>query len=244
MPAGPAAFLLSKGRMPLEPTPAGHRWDLTPEEARAVQVALRDQVRVEPLPVDQVKAVAGIDASFGEGKVFAGAVLLDFPGLEILVQAVTRSPVTFPYIPGLLSFREAPASLEAVARLNPQPDVLIIDGHGYAHPRRFGIACHLGVLSELPSIGCAKSILVGQAGDLGEEAGSTVELRAGDEILGLAVRTRAGAKPVYVSAGHKVNLDSAIELVLACTRGYRLPEPARLAHRLVTLHRKGASGKD
>lgn len=203
-----------------------------------MQEELRGQVRIEPIYLEKVKTVAGVDAGFGGGQVYAGVVLLDYPGLRVIERAVYRSPAAFPYIPGLLSFREAPASLEALARLKSQPDVLIVDGHGLAHPRRFGLACHLGVLSGLPAIGCAKSILVGEVGDLGEEAGSIAELLEGDEVLGLAVRTRPGGKPVYLSIGHRVDLDSALALILACSRGHRLPEPARLAHQLVTRYRK------
>jgi len=209
-----------------------------------VQQELRGQVRVEPIRLERVQTVAGVDASFGGGQVYAGVVLLDFPGLRLVDQAAYQAPVAFPYIPGLLSFREAPASLEALARLKSQPDVLIVDGHGLAHPRRFGIACHLGVLTGLPTIGCAKSILVGEVGSLGGAAGSTAELLDGDEVLGLAVRTRQNVKPVYISIGNKVTLGVALEVILACSRGYRLPEPARLAHRLVTQVRKGSFQSD
>ena len=215
-----------------------HPWDLTPEQAREVQRSLRARVRIEPLDLQSVKYVVGVDASFGEDRVYASAVVLDFPGLRQIEGAVAEQPLTFPYIPGLLSFREAPAMLAALARLKTSPDVLIVDGHGVAHPRRFGIACHLGVLLDLPAIGCAKSILVGQLGPLGERVGSTANLAYGDEILGRAIRTRKNSNPVYVSVGHRVDLPSAARLVMACARGYRLPEPTRLAHNLVTEHRK------
>jgi deoxyribonuclease V len=224
--------------MPPRPNPPKHRWDLTPQQARALQQELREQVRVEPIQLEGVKNVAGVDASFGGDHVYAGAVLLDFPSLRLIDQAFYRSPILFPYIPGLLSFRETPASLDALARLKSRPDVLIVDGHGMAHPRRFGIACHLGVLSGIPAIGCAKSILVGTVGDLGESPGSIAELRAGGEVLGLALRTRENGKPVYLSIGHLVDLDSALAMVLACIRGHRLPEPAQMAHQLVTQFRK------
>jgi len=143
-------------------------------------------------------------------------------------------PATLPYVPGLLSFREAPAILGALSRLNSLPDVLLVDGHGLAHPRRFGLACHLGVLLDMPTIGCAKSILIGEVGPLNGSAGSITILRIEGEELGLAIRTRPGVKPVYVSVGHRADLDSATRILLASCRGYRIPEPIRYAHRLAS----------
>lgn len=189
-------------------------------------------MRLQPLPDEGLRRVGGVDAGFTADKVYAAVVVLDYATLQPVEQATAAAPLTFPYIPGLLSFREAPGILAALARLNSLPDVLIVDGQGIAHPRRFGIACHLGVLLDLPAIGCAKSVLVGRVGSLGEAPGSTAEMAAGDEVLGIAVRTRRGVKPVYVSAGHRVDLAAAVRIVLSCTRGYRLPEPTRLAHRL------------
>lgn len=159
-------------------------------------------------------------------------MVLDYRTLDKVEQASVERPLDFPYIPGLLSFREAPAYLEVLARLNTVPDVLIIDGHGLAHPRRFGIACHLGVLLDLPTIGCAKSILVGEVAPLDKPKGSTAEIKKNDEVLGLALRTRENVKPVYISVGHRVDLPSAIRITLASGKGYRLPEPARQAHLL------------
>lgn len=211
-----------------------HPWRLKPEEARQVQSRLRALVRVEPLELAGVRRVAGVDAGFSGERIRAAAVLLDFPGLQPIESAVSELPLEFPYIPGLLSFREAPAMLEALARLSAPPDVLMIDGQGQAHPRRFGIACHLGVLLDLPAIGCAKSILVGRAAPLGAEAQSTAELREDGEVIGLAVRTRPGVRPVYLSVGHRVDLPSAAAFTLACCRGFRLPEPTRLADRLAS----------
>jgi len=164
----------------------------------------------------------------------AAVVVLGFKTQELTQQAAVQMPISYPYVPGLLSFREAPAILEALARLNDLPDVLIVDGHGRAHPRRFGLACHLGVLLDLPAIGCAKSVLVGRAAPPGGEVGSTSELSLNGELLGLALRTRQRARPVYISVGHRIDLPSATQAVLACGRGYRLPEPLRLAHRLAT----------
>ena len=209
-----------------------HAWEISPQEARQLQEALREQILVEPLLEGQITHVGGVDASYGWESSYAAAVVLDYATQELIEQATAQLPLSFPYIPGLLSFREAPAVLEVLGKLISLPEVLIVDGHGYAHPRRFGLACHQGVLLELPTIGCAKSVLVGEHASLGEMTGSSTELREDGEIIGLAVRTRAKVKPVYVSIGHRVDLDSARRIVLACTRGRRLPEPSRRAHQL------------
>jgi deoxyribonuclease V len=209
-----------------------HPWNLPPPAAARLQQALRSRVQVSPLPEAPLRRVGGVDASFRGDHLFAAAVVLEYPSLQLVEQAVAESPLTFPYIPGLLSFREAPGILAALARLSALPDVLIVDGHGYAHPLRFGIACHLGVLLDLPTIGLGKSILIGQADPLGEAAGSASYLTADGEVIGVALRTRRRVKPVYVSVGHRVDLPSAVRVVLACGQGYRLPEPARLAHQL------------
>ncbi len=191
---------------------------------------MRSQVKVEPLRLDEIRLVAGVDASYHQGMIFAAAILFKFPSQEIVDQTVADMPLEFPYIPGLLSFREAPAILTALAQLSKSPDVLIVDGHGFAHPRRFGLACHLGVWLDLPSIGCAKSILVGEHAPLGSEAGSSAQLTTKGEVLGVALRTRRNVKPVYLSIGHRVDLESAVEVILASGKGYRLPEPTRQAH--------------
>ena len=209
-----------------------HSWNLTPGEAIQLQGELRAHTKVQPLPDEDIHTIAGLDASFSRNRIFAAAVVLDYRTLDKVEQASVERPLDFPYIPGLLSFREAPAYLEVLARLNSVPDVLIIDGHGLAHPRRFGIACHLGVLLDLPTIGCAKSILVGEAARLDKPKGSTAEIKKNDEVLGLALCTRENVKPVYISVGHRVDLPSAIRITLASGKGYRLPEPARQAHLL------------
>jgi deoxyribonuclease V len=211
-----------------------HPWDISPHEARQLQETLRGQVYMQPLPQEKITTIAGVDASFGKEVIYAAAVLLDYPSLELVEQVTAQLPLSFPYVPGLLSFREAPAVLAALERLPAQPDVLLVDGHGYAHPRRFGLACHLGVWLDIPTIGCAKSILAGGHDPLGETVGSTAELLEGEEVIGLAVRTRQNVKPMYISIGHRVDLDSARRMVLSCTLGYRLPEPSRLAHKLAT----------
>ena len=176
--------------------------------------------------------MAGVDASYHGDVACAAVVVIDFPSLEIIEKAVAKVPLEFPYIPGLLSFREAPGILAAIEQLTALPDVLIVDGHGIAHPRRFGLACHLGIWLDLPAIGCAKSILLGDLDPLGEKVGGTAQLTLDDELLGVALRTRRNVKPVYLSIGHRMDLESAVQIVLACGKGYRLPEPTRRAHTL------------
>ncbi|MDP2950101.1 MAG: deoxyribonuclease V [Chloroflexota bacterium] len=206
-----------------------HPWNVDPREAMAIQKRLASQVVLEGSPQD-VRTVAGADISISGGRGRGAVVLLSYPELRVLESQVVESELTFPYVPGLLAFREVPVLAEAFQRLEHTPDLLLVDGQGLAHPRRFGIACHLGFLLELPTIGCAKSRLVGEHGPLGEEVGSRVELRDGPEVIGLVLRTRPGVTPVYVSAGHRISLAEAAEWVLRLCGGYRLPEPARLAH--------------
>ncbi len=211
-----------------------HSWDLTPGEAIEVQQRLRNLVRLEPL-ARPVRTIAGADISFNKfsEKVYAGIVVLSLPDLRIVESAGVHSVTKFPYVPGLLSFREIPSVLEAWERLKTKPDVLMLDGQGIAHPRRFGIACHAGVLLDMPAIGCAKSILVGRYGELGLDAGSKSPLIDRGEQVGVALRTKNKVSPVYVSPGHLIDLDSAIDLVLRSTGKYRQPEPTRQAHLLV-----------
>lgn len=210
-----------------------HPWDLSPEEGIRVQNSLRDHVVDAPLP-QEIRSVGGVDVSFPRGQdvARAAAVALRYETMEVERQAVAETSLTMPYIPGLLSFREGPAVLEALSGLDGLPDVLLFDGQGRAHPRRFGIASHIGVLLDRPTVGCAKSILVGKHPPLGEERGETAALVDGEEVVGMAVRTRTGVRPVYVSVGHRVDLPTAVALILACGRGLRLPEPTRLADRL------------
>lgn len=207
-----------------------HGWDLSPEEAFALQRELAARVERQPRlgPVDRV---AGIDVSIRDDVARAAVVVLDFEGLTPVDYAVATRPVTFPYVPGLLAFREGPVVLDALGRLDPAPDLLIFDGQGLAHPRRLGIASHIGLLVDLPAIGCAKSRLCGRHDEPGEQ-GSYAPLLDGGEVIGAALRTRQGTKPVYVSIGHRVDLATSIEYVLACCRGYRLPETTRWAHRV------------
>lgn len=219
---------------PLLTLTQAHSWDLSPEDAIRLQQELREQVRVEPLALEAVRRVGGVDVGFREEKAHAAVVVLSFPDLQLVEYATAEVPIPFPYVPGLLSFREMPAILAALEKLEGLPEVFLCDGQGLAHPRRFGIACHLGVLLDLPALGCAKSVLVGRPGPLAEEVGSTAEMRHKDEVVGMAVRTRTGVKPIYVSVGHRLDLPTAVQLVLACGRGLRLPEPTRLADRLAS----------
>lgn len=211
-------------------------WPTTTCEARAIQERLRVQV-VRRDELTQVRRVAGLDVGFpgGGSETRAGVAILSFPALQLLESASVRRRTVFPYVPGLLSFREAPALLEALASLSEAPQLLLCDGQGYAHPRRFGLACHLGVLTGLPSIGVAKSRLIGEHDPLGPEKGDWTPLWHQDEIIGALVRTRRNVQPLYVSVGHKISLEMAISYVLACTTRFRLPETTRWAHRLASL---------
>ena len=213
-----------------------HSWQVTAQEAILIQESLRDQVIFEDR-FGAIKTVAGIDVGFEQGGTItrAAVVVLHYPGLELVETSVIRSPTAFPYIPGLLSFREAPAVLEAIERLEALPDLLMCDGQGFAHPRRLGLASHLGLWTGLPSIGAAKSRLIGQHEPVGERGGDWQPLWDGGELIGAALRTRPGAKPLYISTGHRIGLETAISMVLDCTRAYRLPEPTRQAHRLASL---------
>jgi deoxyribonuclease V len=208
-----------------------HGWQVSIDEAKEIQRALASQV-VCQCSLRSPSLVAGVDISGedGYGMARAAVVVLRFPGLEVVERRVITLPVVFPYVPGLLSFREVPLVLAACEKLSVRPDLFIADGQGMAHPRRLGLACHLGLFLDIPTIGCAKSILCGRHDELGNERGDSVPLYDGGEVVGAAVRTRRGVKPVYVSIGHRVDLKTAVEWVLACCGRYRLPEPTRLAH--------------
>lgn len=210
-------------------------WPQTTAEAIALQQALRTQV-VTKDRLGTVHRVAGLDVGFeGDDAVVRAAVaVLSFPDLRTADQAVARRPVTFPYVPGLLSFREVPALLDALDRLGVRPDLLLCDGQGYAHPRRFGLACHLGVLTGIPAIGVAKSRLIGTHAPVPRPRGAWRPLIDKGEVIGAVLRTRSGVAPVYVSVGHRVSLATAIEYVLACAPSFRLPETTRAAHRLAS----------
>jgi deoxyribonuclease V len=207
------------------------KWDLTPSDAIDLQKRLSGDV-IRKSRLTTVETVAGIDTGYSKGMAKAAVVSLKYPSLEPLEQAISLRPVNFPYIPGLLSFREAPLILEAFEKLKQSPDLLIIDGHGIAHPRRFGIACHIGLLLDVPSIGCAKTLLLGEYDEPCPEQGGFSYLKDQEEIIGAVLRTRSNVKPVFVSIGHKVNLKDSIKFVLNCCCGYRLPETTRRADRL------------
>jgi deoxyribonuclease V len=212
-----------------------HGWDLTPGEAMALQEQLRGRVIREDR-IGTVRRVAGVDVSFEEGGSVtrAAVAVLSFPGLQLEDSALARERTRFPYVPGLLSFREAPAVLEAFARLRIAPDLLLYDGHGFAHPRRFGIASHVGLLLDLPAIGVAKTRLIGEHGRVPAAKGGWTPLTDGGEVIGAVLRTRAGVKPLFVSIGHRISLETAVRYVMACLTRYRLPETTRWAHRLAS----------
>ena len=234
-------------RLDLYRSAARHAWDVTPGQAREIQRQLRQEV-VTRDEIGEVRLVGGVDVSFEEDDTVARAAVavLSFPELELCESAVARLPLRFPYVPGLLSFRETPAVLEAIAGLRRLPDLLLCDAHGVAHPRRFGMACHVGVLTGIPSIGVAKTLLIGSYRRLPAERGAWVPLVDAQEAIGAVVRTRPGVKPVYVSVGNRVSLGTAIDYVLRCSR-YRLPETTRWAHRLASekerAHRRDAENK-
>ncbi|CUS96514.1 endonuclease V [Candidatus Kryptobacter tengchongensis] len=217
-----------------------HSWDVSPEEAIKIQNEMRNLVKIENLQ-SQIRYIAGADISFDKGSntVYAGIVVLKFPELVEVDRSLLITEVNFPYIPGLLSFRESPALIKAWEKIKIIPDVVIIDGQGIAHPRRFGIASHFGVLIDKPTIGCAKSLLVGKYKEPDEKAGSYSYLYDSGEIIGVALRTRDNVQPVFVSIGHKITLDESIEIIMQSIRGYRIPEPTRQAHMLVNALRRG-----
>lgn len=196
--------------------------------------------RLAPPP----RTVAGADVAYGTGeqRAIAGVVLLAFPELKILEEHWAGVPCDFPYVPGLLSFREAPALLAALRKLRILPDVIMVDGQGLAHPRRFGLASHLGVLLDLPTLGCAKSRLIGQADEPGGERGCATDLIDNGEVIGAVLRTRRNVAPIFVSVGHRMMLADAVSLALACSPRFRIPEPTRLADQLVSRRRRQMEG--
>lgn len=215
-------------------------WPTTFEEAQALQERLRTEVITRD-DFGAISTVAGVDAGYendpvGEGLVLARAaiVVLAYPSLQPLDYTIARRPATFPYVPGFLSFRETPAVIAALQQLRVRPDLLICDGQGIAHPRRFGIACHVGLLAGLPSIGCAKSLLTGRHGPVPDERGAFVPLLHRGEQIGVALRTRPGTKPLYISPGHRISLATSIQFVMASTTKYRLPETTRAADGLAS----------
>lgn len=211
-----------------------HRWDVSPKRARSIQEDLAAAVRLEPYR-DRPQHIAGADISYdrGDDRMYAAIVVLDGKTLEVVAKATAMERVPFPYVPGLLSFREGPAVSKAWSRLRTKPDVLLCDGQGYAHPRRFGLACHLGVLFDIPTVGCAKSWLIGTHREPGERRGNRAQLVDRGERIGTVLRTRDGVKPMYISPGHRMDFASAERLTLACARRFRMPEATRQAHMAV-----------
>jgi deoxyribonuclease V len=217
-----------------------HEWSLSPREAVALQKQLRERVRVVPLK-KKIETIAGTDISFNkfEPTVYAGIVVLRLPSLEVVEEVGVVSETRFPYVPGLLSFRETPSVLEAWAKLKTEPDAVMFDGQGIAHPRRVGIASHVGLIINRPTLGCAKSVLVGKFEEPGEERGSWSPMIDKGETVGAALRTKTRVQPIYVSPGHLIDLAGAVELTLQSDGGYRQPEPTRRAHLLVNALRRG-----
>jgi deoxyribonuclease V len=216
-----------------------HDWRVSTSQAREIQDGLASQVlRTGKVPAPRF--VAGVDISVNRfaGTGVGAVVVMNYPEMEVIEVSTVRQKVEFPYVPGLLTFREAPLILAACEKLTVTPDVIIVDGQGIAHPRRIGLASHLGMCLGLPAIGCAKSRLIGEYEEPGNEAASRAELVDDGEVIGAVLRTRANVKPLYVSIGHMIDLSSAVRIVLGCCRGYRLPEPTRLAHMAAGGHLK------
>jgi len=217
-----------------------HEWRVANSEARMIQQKLASLVSTKN-EVNSPQYIAGVDISppTAQGIATGVVVVLSYPELRIVEIKVAKQRVSFPYIPGLLSFRELPLILTACEELTIAPELILVDGQGIAHPRRLGLASHLGLLLDVPTIGCAKSRLCGSHEPMGEAAGSFAELRDGDEVIGAALRTKEGTNPVYISIGHKVDLDTAIFWAMECCRGYKIPEPTRLAHLAAAGHLEG-----
>jgi deoxyribonuclease V len=212
------------------------RWNVTPQEARSIQHKLASRVTlVDAITPAEIRTVGGVDNGYVKQDdhfvAFAAVVIMSFPALESIETVIGSAPMTFPYVPGLLTFREAPAILDALSRVSADPDILLFDGHGFAHPRRFGLAAHMGVVLDWPSIGCAKSKLTGHFQDPDDTFGATSPLMDGDEIIGTVVRSRPGHSPLFVSPGHKISIPTATEIALACCDGKTLmPRPTQAAH--------------
>jgi deoxyribonuclease V len=212
-----------------------HSWNLSPSEAVALQQQLRARV-VREDRLGAVRHVAGTDVGFERsGSVTRAAVaVLRLPGLELVDQALAHQPTRFPYVPGLLSFREAPAVLAAFGRLRVRPDLILCDGQGIAHPRRMGIASHIGLWLDIPAVGVGKTRLTGVYAEPAQQRGAWTPLTDGDEILGAALRTRPYTRPLFISTGHRISLETAVKYVMACITRYRLPETTRWSHRLAS----------
>jgi deoxyribonuclease V len=220
--------------MPID-SPPQHPWPRRVDRAREIQNELRELV-IGKDDIGRIERIAGVDVGIDgrSGRARAAVAVLDFPGCEPLEQALVNRAIRFPYVPGYLSFREVPPIMAALDKLKTPPDLIVCDGQGVAHPRRFGLACHLGVLTGIPTIGAAKSRLIGTYREPASRKGDWSELRDRNETIGAVLRTRAHVAPMFISIGHKVSLQTAIRIVLACCRKYRLPETTRAAHKLAS----------
>lgn len=215
-----------------------HPWVKTVAEAKVIQEQMRHQV-IKSDHLGEVKYVAGVDIGFEDNYAISKSAIaiLTYPELELVEQAIARIPTAFPYVPGYLSFREIPAILAAFPQLNITPDLILCDGQGYAHPRRLGLACHLGILLDIPTIGVAKSLFIGKHEEVPLEKGSHQPLIDKEETIGVVLRSRTNVKPIYVSIGHKISLPTALNYVMGCLTKYRLPETTRWADKLAS-HKK------
>jgi deoxyribonuclease V len=222
-----------------------HSWQVTTHEAIAIQKQLRARV-ITHNTVGEIRYIAGADISTARDspKAYAGVVVLSYPALEVVEERGLEDEVTFPYVPGLLAFREGPALIKVFEQLTTEPDVLVFDGQGLAHPRGMGIATHMGLVFDKPSIGCAKSLLFGRYQEPEHEKGAWAELRDRQgQIIGAVVRSKPRTTPIFVSIGHRLDLPTAIRILIECTRGVRIPEPTRLAHNFVTHLSRGGGRK-
>ncbi len=221
-----------------------HPWNVDYKAAVAIQQELRGELILEDGPPRDCRIVAGADISCarGDDRVYAAVVLLDAESLEVVEEAVYCGRTSFPYIPGLLSFREGPALLRAFGRLRNRPDAVLFDGQGITHPRGFGLAAHLGLILDVPAVGCAKTRLIGSHGEPGPRRGQSSPLVHDGRVIGAVLRTKDSVRPVFVSQGHRVSLEGAVEIVLRCARRYRIPEPIRRAHILVNTIRRQVTG--
>lgn len=215
-------------------------WRVAPREAIQIQHQLRNKVILKPF-AREINYIAGCDISMNRfaTTVYAGFVVLSFPELELITHSVIKDIVTFPYIPGLLSFREIPSLLKAWKKLQKKPDLVMVDGVGIAHPRRLGIASHLGIALDTPTIGCAKSVLIGRYEEPSTQSGSIAYMHdpSTNDVIGAAVRTKQNIKPIYISPGHKITLEESVHIALQCVKQHRIPEPTRLAHQIVNIYR-------
>jgi deoxyribonuclease V len=217
-----------------------HEWNLSPSQAIELQKQLAYEVVAEDRFDEPIKTVAGIDLGYDakNDTSRAAVVVLKFPELELIETSEAILPIQFPYVPGLLSFRETPVAIKALEKLKTAPDLILCDGQGLAHPRRFGIACHIGLLADVPTVGVAKSLLVGKFENLGEARGSTAPLIHKKEEIGVVLRTKDKVQPLYVSIGYRISLETAVKYVLQCTPKYRLPETTRLADKLASYRKR------